>query len=65
MLDSALRRRLWVFTTQGEDLPQATNRIDLDPSVRGKGVGRVLVRRGVVEIAERGAAVVSVRHGGR
>ena len=31
----------------------------------GKGVGRVLVRRGVVEIAERGAAVVSVRHGGR
>jgi gluconate 2-dehydrogenase alpha chain len=34
MADSALRRRLWVFTMQGEDLPQATNRIDLDPAVR-------------------------------
>jgi len=33
MRDSALRRRLWVFTMQGEDLPQATNRIDLDPSL--------------------------------
>lgn len=33
MADSALRRRLWVFTVQGEDLPQATNRVDLDPSV--------------------------------
>ena len=31
----------------------------------GEGVCRILVRRGVVEIAERGAAVVSVRHGGR
>ena len=42
--DSALRRRLWVFTMQGEDLPQATNRIDLDPSVRdawGLPAGRV------------------------
>jgi choline dehydrogenase-like flavoprotein len=34
MADSALRRRLWVLTMQGEDLPQATNRIDLDPTVR-------------------------------
>ena len=34
MTDSALRRRLWVFTVQGEDLPQPTNRIDLDPAVR-------------------------------
>jgi choline dehydrogenase-like flavoprotein len=34
MLDSALRRRLWAFTMQGEDLPQATNRIDLDPSFK-------------------------------
>ena len=44
MRDSALRRRLWVFTMQGEDLPQATNRIDLDPSVRdawGLPAGRV------------------------
>ena len=31
MRDSALRDRLWVFTMQGEDLPQAANRIDLDP----------------------------------
>jgi gluconate 2-dehydrogenase alpha chain len=44
MADSALRRRLWVFTMQGEDLPQATNRVDLDPSVRdawGFPAGRV------------------------
>jgi choline dehydrogenase-like flavoprotein len=44
MTDSALRRRLWVFTVQGEDLPQASNRIDLDPSVRdawGLPAGRV------------------------
>ena len=44
MTDSALRRRLWVFTIQGEDLPQATNRIDLDPIIRdawGLPAGRV------------------------
>jgi gluconate 2-dehydrogenase alpha chain len=44
MADSALRRRLWVLTMQGEDLPQATNRIDLDPAVRdawGLPAGRV------------------------
>jgi choline dehydrogenase-like flavoprotein len=44
MGDSALRRRMWVFTVQGEDLPQATNRIDLDPLVRdawGLPAGRV------------------------
>ena len=44
MADSALRRRLWVFTIQGEDLSQATNRIDLDPTVRdawGLPAGRV------------------------
>ncbi|MEY2398217.1 MAG: hypothetical protein QOJ00_1391, partial [Actinomycetota bacterium] len=34
MQDSALRRRIWAFTMQGEDLPQATNRIDLDPSIK-------------------------------
>ena len=33
MRASLLRRHLWVFTMQGEDLPQATNRIDLDPTV--------------------------------
>lgn len=44
MRDSALRRRMWAFTMQGEDLPQATNRVDLDPSVRdvwGLPAGRV------------------------
>jgi choline dehydrogenase-like flavoprotein len=34
MRDSSLRDRLWVFCMQGEDLAQATNRIDLDPTVR-------------------------------
>ena len=33
MLDSPMRDRLWAFTMQGEDLPQVTNRIDLDPTV--------------------------------
>lgn len=44
MRDSALRRRMWVFTMQGEDLPQVANRVDLDPSVRdvwGFPAGRV------------------------
>jgi gluconate 2-dehydrogenase alpha chain len=44
MLASPLRDRMWVFTVQGEDLPQATNRVDLDPSVRdvwGFPAGRV------------------------
>ncbi|HWS45949.1 MAG TPA: GMC family oxidoreductase [Acidimicrobiia bacterium] len=34
MLDSKMRDRMWAFTIQGEDLPQVTNRIDLDPNVR-------------------------------
>ena len=34
MRRSPLRDRMWAFTMQGEDLPVATNRIDLDPSVR-------------------------------
>jgi len=34
MRQSPLRRRLWAFTMQGEDLPMATNRIDLDPAIR-------------------------------
>ena len=34
MTDSPLRDRLWAFIMQGEDLPYATNRVDLDPTVR-------------------------------
>jgi choline dehydrogenase-like flavoprotein len=44
MLESPMRDRLWVFTVQGEDLPQATNRVDLDPHLRdayGFPAGRV------------------------
>ena len=44
MRDSSLRDRLWVFTMQGEDLAQPSNRIDLDPTVRdawGFPAGRV------------------------
>jgi gluconate 2-dehydrogenase alpha chain len=44
MRDSSLGDRLWVFTMQGEDLAQPTNRIDLDPVVRdafGFPAGRV------------------------
>ncbi len=44
MLQSMTRDRMAVFTMQGEDLPQATNRIDLDPTVRdawGLPAGRV------------------------
>ena len=48
MLDSPMRDRMAAFTMQGEDLPQATNRIDLDPTVRdvwGLPAGRVTYRR--------------------
>ena len=44
MRNSELRERLWVFTMQGEDLSQQTNRVDLDPTVRdawGLAAGRV------------------------
>jgi choline dehydrogenase-like flavoprotein len=44
MASSGLRRHTWVFTMQGEDLPQWSNRVDLDPSVRdawGLPAGRV------------------------
>jgi len=34
MRASTMREHLWGFTMQGEDLPQATNRVDLDPTVR-------------------------------
>lgn len=33
MMESPTRDRMAVLTMQGEDLPQATNRIDLDPTV--------------------------------
>lgn len=44
MLDSMTRDKMAVFTMQGEDLPQVTNRIDLDPTVKdvfGTPAGRV------------------------
>ena len=47
MRSSPMRDRLWAFTMQGEDLPQITNRVDLDPSVRdarGVPVARVTYR---------------------
>ena len=34
MRESALRERMWGFTMQGEDMPQAVNRVDLDPHIR-------------------------------
>jgi len=43
MLDSSMRDHMAAFTMQGEDLPQAANRIDLDPRVKdvwGLPVGR-------------------------
>jgi choline dehydrogenase-like flavoprotein len=42
------------FTMQGEDLPQATNRVDLDPSVRdvwGFPAGRVTYRPHLHDVA--------------
>jgi choline dehydrogenase-like flavoprotein len=44
MVESSSRDCMAVFTMQGEDLPQATNRVDLDPSVKdvwGSAAGRV------------------------
>ena len=57
-----MRDRLWAFTMQGEDLAQATNRVDLDPSVRdvrGYPVARVTYRPHRHEI------VASGLHGAR
>ena len=34
MAESAQRDKMAAFTMQGEDLPQLTNRVDLDPSLR-------------------------------
>ena len=47
MRSSPMRERMWGFTMQGEDLPQATNRVDLDPvvrDVRGFPVARVTMQ---------------------
>jgi gluconate 2-dehydrogenase alpha chain len=44
MLDSPMRDGMAAFTMQGEDLPQASNRVDLDPLVTdvwGQPAGRV------------------------
>ena len=49
MADSPIRKRLWAFIMQGEDLPYAGNRVDLDPTVRdarGFPVARVTYRPG-------------------
>jgi choline dehydrogenase-like flavoprotein len=47
MRSSPMRRHLWAFTMQGEDLPQPGNTVDLDPTVRdarGFPVARVTYR---------------------
>jgi len=49
MADSPIRARLWAFIMQGEDLPYATNRVDLDPTIRdarGFPAARVTYRAG-------------------
>jgi len=54
MLDSLMRDRMAAFTMQGEDLPQAGNRIDLDPRVTdvwGIPAGRVTYQPHRHEIA--------------
>ena len=53
MADSPIRKRLWAFIMQGEDLPYAGNRVDLDPTVRdarGFPVARVTYRPGRHEL---------------
>jgi len=62
MRSSPMRDRLWAFTMQGEDLPQPTNRVDLDPTVRdarGFPVARVTYR------PHRHEVVASEHHGPR
>jgi choline dehydrogenase-like flavoprotein len=54
MLRSSMRDRMAAFTIQGEDLPQVTNRVDLDPTVRdvwGSPAGRVTYRPHRHEVA--------------
>jgi choline dehydrogenase-like flavoprotein len=62
MRSSPLRDQMWAFTMQGEDLPVATNRIDLDPTikdVRGFPVARYTYRPHAHELA------ASAHHGPR
>jgi choline dehydrogenase-like flavoprotein len=62
MEQSPLRDRLWAFIMQGEDLPQPTNRVDLDPSVRdvrGFPVARITFK------PHRHELVASAHHGPR
>jgi choline dehydrogenase-like flavoprotein len=59
---SPLRDRLWAFIMQGEDLPQPTNRVDLDPTVRdvrGFPVARITFK------PHRHELVASAHHGPR
>ncbi len=62
MRTSPLRRHLWAFTMQGEDLPVPTNRVDLDPAVRdvrGFPVARITY------LPHRHELVASAHHGPR
>src|SRR5580658_7107489 len=62
MVESPLRDRLWAFIMQGEDLPQAGNRVDLDPTIRdarGFPVARITYR------PHRHELVASAHHGPR
>jgi choline dehydrogenase-like flavoprotein len=66
MRSSPMRKRLWALTMQGEDLPQPTNRVDLDPSVRdarGFPVARITYaphRHELVASAHHGPVLVGV-----
>ena len=60
MRDSNLGERMWVFVMQGEDLPYATNTVDLSPSIRdarGLPVARITYQPGRHEL------VASKHHG--
>jgi gluconate 2-dehydrogenase alpha chain len=61
MRDSNLGERMWVFVMQGEDLPYATNTVDLSPSIkdaRGLPVARITYQPGRHEM-------VASRHHGK
>ncbi len=66
MRSSPIRDHMWAFTMQGEDLPQPTNRVDLDPrvrDVRGFPVARVTYsphRHELVASAHHGPKLVRV-----
>jgi gluconate 2-dehydrogenase alpha chain len=54
MRDSNMGDRMWVFVMQGEDLPYATNTVDLSPSIRdarGLPVARITYQPGRHELA--------------